>query len=40
MSNMNNNLKEYLQELDNAYYNKGEALVSDAEYTIMFLEKQ
>lgn len=32
MSNMNNNLKEYLQELDNAYYNKGEALVSDAEY--------
>lgn len=32
MSNRDNNLKEYLQELDNAYYNKGEALVSDAEY--------
>lgn len=32
MSNGDNNLKEYLQELDNAYYNKGEALVSDAEY--------
>ena len=32
MSNMNNNLKEYLQELDNAYYNNGEALLSDAEY--------
>lgn len=32
MSNGDNNLKEYLQKLDDAYYNKGEALVSDAEY--------
>lgn len=32
MSNMNNNLKEYLQELDNAYYNEGESLITDDEY--------